>query len=46
MTDIDREIAELEAQMNETYFWDNKEKAQEVIKKIKDKKRCYPNGMF
>ncbi len=38
MTEIDREIAELEAQMNETYFWDNKEKAQEVIKKIKELK--------
>lgn len=35
---IDTEIAELEALMQQQDFWTNKEKAQEVIKKIKDLK--------
>lgn len=38
MTEIDSEITELEAKMNEIGFWDDKEKAQEVIKKIKELK--------
>jgi len=37
-TDIDKEITELEAKMNEIGFWDDKEKAQEIIKKIKELK--------
>lgn len=35
---IDTEIAELEALMQQQDFWTNKEKAQEVIKKIKELK--------
>ena len=36
--DINNEIMELEARMNEVSFWDNKEQAQEVIKKIRELK--------
>jgi hypothetical protein len=32
---IDEQIAELEAQMNEVSFWNDKDHAQEVIKTIK-----------
>jgi peptide chain release factor 2 len=35
---INEEILELESQMNSADFWTNKEKAQEVIKKIKELK--------
>ncbi len=35
---LDQEISELEAQMYASNFWDDKEKAQEVIKKIKELK--------
>lgn len=35
---LDQEIAELEAQMYAPNFWNDKESAQEVIKKIKDLK--------
>ncbi len=35
---LDLEIAELEASMNEVDFWTDKEKAQSVIKKIKELK--------
>jgi peptide chain release factor 2 len=35
---LDKEIADLEAQMYESTFWNNKEKAQEVIRKIKELK--------
>ena len=38
MSDISKEIEELEARMNDVHFWDNKEKAQAVIKKIKELK--------
>ncbi len=37
-TDIEKEIAELEAEMNGVLFWNNKERAQEVIKKIRELK--------
>lgn len=37
-SEIDREIAELEAQMNDVNFWSDKESAQETIKKIKELK--------
>lgn len=37
-SEIDAEILELESQMNTADFWNNKEKAQEVIKKIKELK--------
>ena len=37
-SDIDLEIAELEARMNEVDFWSDKEKAQETIKRIKELK--------
>ncbi len=36
--DLDKEIAELEALMYGADFWNDKEKAQEIIKKIKDLK--------
>jgi peptide chain release factor 2 len=36
--EIENEIKELEAHMNEAGFWDDKEKAQEIIKKIKELK--------
>jgi peptide chain release factor 2 len=36
--DIDTEIANLESLMNEVTFWNDKEKAQDVIKKIKELK--------
>lgn len=36
--DIDKEIAELEARMYSADFWNDKEKAQETIKKIKELK--------
>jgi peptide chain release factor 2 len=35
---IDMEITDLESQMNQPDFWSNKEKAQEIIRKIKDLK--------
>lgn len=35
---LDKEIADLEAQMYEPTFWNDKEKAQEVIRKIKELK--------
>jgi peptide chain release factor 2 len=35
---LDKEILELESQMNEISFWDNKEKAQSVIKQIRELK--------
>ncbi len=35
---IDEEILNLETSMNEMGFWDNKDKAQEVIKRIKELK--------
>ncbi len=35
---VDKEIADLEARMYEPTFWNDKEKAQEVIKKIKELK--------
>ncbi|MFA5131837.1 MAG: PCRF domain-containing protein [Candidatus Paceibacterota bacterium] len=38
MSDISQEISELEARMNEGSFWNDKEKAQEVIKRIKELK--------
>lgn len=38
MSDIAQEIAELEAQMNEIGFWDDKEKAQGIIRRIKELK--------
>lgn len=37
-SELDIEIAELEAQMNAVEFWNDKERAQEVIKKIKELK--------
>jgi peptide chain release factor 2 len=37
-SEIDAEITELESQMNAVNFWNNKEHAQDVIKKIKDLK--------
>jgi peptide chain release factor 2 len=37
-SDLDREIAELEAQMNGVDFWNDKERAQETIRKIKELK--------
>jgi peptide chain release factor 2 len=37
-SDIDLEIAELEARMNEVDFWSDKEKAQDTIKRIKELK--------
>ncbi len=36
--EIDKEIADLEALMYSANFWNDKEKAQEIIKKIKDLK--------
>lgn len=36
--EIESEIVSLEAQMNNAGFWDNKEKAQEIIKRIKELK--------
>ncbi|MEN9881482.1 MAG: peptide chain release factor 2, peptide chain release factor 2 [Candidatus Parcubacteria bacterium] len=36
--DIDKEICELEARMNEVTFWNDKEKAQATIKRIKELK--------
>lgn len=38
MVDITLEINELEEKMNDTSFWNNKEKAQEVIKRLKELK--------
>lgn len=38
MLDINQEITDLEAQMNNTDFWNDKEKAQNVIKLIKELK--------
>ncbi len=38
MSEVDQEITDLEAQMNSVGFWNDKEKAQETIKKIKDLK--------
>ena len=38
MEDINNQILELESQMNSVDFWNDKEKAQEVIKKIKELK--------
>lgn len=38
MNELDQEILELESSMNEAHFWDDKEKAQEVIKRIKELK--------
>lgn len=35
---IEEEILALESHMNDAHFWDDKEKAQEVIKKIKELK--------
>lgn len=35
---IEHEIADLEAKMNEISFWENKDKAQEVIKRLKELK--------
>lgn len=37
-SDIDLEIVELEARMNEVDFWSDKEKAQDTIKRIKELK--------
>lgn len=37
-SEIDAEIAELESQMNDAGFWNNKEHAQDVIRKIKELK--------
>lgn len=37
-SEIDAQILELESQMNEMDFWNDKEKAQEVIKQIKELK--------
>lgn len=37
-SEIDAEIAELESQMNAIDFWNDKEKAQETIRKIKELK--------
>lgn len=37
-SEINKEIENLESKMNEMGFWDNKEKAQEIIKKIKELK--------
>ena len=37
-SEIEKEIENLEAQMNDASFWNDKEKAQEVIRKIKDLK--------
>lgn len=37
-SDIDIEIVEIEARMNEVSFWNDKEKAQEVIKRLKELK--------
>ena len=37
--DIDKEIVDLEATMYGADFWNDKEKAHEVIKKIKDYSR-------
>jgi peptide chain release factor 2 len=36
--DLDQEITELEARMNEIDFWNDKEKAQTVIKRLKELK--------
>lgn len=38
MSDITLEIAELEDRMNDASFWNDKEKAQEVIKRLKELK--------
>lgn len=38
MEDISQEIIELEARMNEADFWNDKDKAQETIKRIKELK--------
>lgn len=38
MSDISKEIENLEAQMNEVDFWSDKEKAQETIRQIKELK--------
>ena len=38
MSDIAQEITELEARMNEIGFWDDKENAQSVIKRIRELK--------
>ncbi len=38
MSDISQEIADLEAHMNELGFWDDKEKAQATIKRIRELK--------
>lgn len=38
MLDITLEITKLEEQMNSASFWENKEKAQEVIKRLKELK--------
>ena len=38
MLEIDQEIELLESKMNEVAFWNDKEKAQEIIKKIKELK--------
>lgn len=37
-SEIDREIADLEARMNDVDFWNDKERAQETIRKIKELK--------
>lgn len=38
MNELDQEIADLENQMNSVDFWNDKERAQEIIKKIKELK--------
>jgi peptide chain release factor 2 len=38
MEEIDREIGEIEARMNEADFWTNKESAQEAVKRLKELK--------
>lgn len=42
--EIEKEIQELEAQMNDVNFWSDKVKAQEVIQKIKDLKMELEGG--
>ncbi len=44
MEEIDAEILAIETEMNEGYFWDNKDQAQEKIKRLKELKMKKEGG--
>jgi len=44
MEDLDQEIAHIENEMNEVDFWNDKEKAQEAIKRLKELKMKKEGG--